>query len=257
MRRLALVLIVLGASACSTRAPGLGQGGSPAGPRATGQPPGWIGRGSFAGQREGRPRAYGTGTMIMESADLDRCWDPRLLIRAAENRARASLAKVLGERSETSSTSVAMAEVQRSEAELTWYDGERTIHVLVSAPLAVEIPTPPDEPSGGLRPEALVDALRDTNRARLEASGACADPHRRKELGCCGPIETFCSDPTRFDHRGEGSTCGCGEGPPCLDDFRCEARSGAKRCVCTGKECPCSGPVRCDPKEVCGDGRCY
>lgn len=138
--------------------------------------------------------------------------------------------------------------------------GERTIHVLVGAPLGpttkVSVRADVVPPTGGLAPEALVDALREANRAALDATGACSDPYKRKDLSCCGPIEMFCSDPKRFNVRGPNETCGCGGGPPCLFDFSCVAKAGAHQCECSGTKCPCEG-LLCDRGETCGDGRCY
>lgn len=234
---------------------------APAGPAATGPQPAWITKETFTARREGLVFGYGVGKVELDEATLAGCWDARLMIKAAENRGRAALAQLYSgvDPTATPGKEVDLGQLGLAEAELGWYDGARTLWVLVRAPTPQGKKLPPPEPSapdGGLPPEGLIEALRAANQATLEAEGKCSDPHLRSTLPCCGLPEAFCSDPSRYDTQAADGTCSCGGAAPCLFDFTCGERNGERRCLCNGPKCPCE--VRnCNRGETCGDGRCY
>src|SRR5688572_7889099 len=74
-------------------APPLGGGQAPsaAGPKASGPKPSWVGRVPFAAHSADGTKIFGSGEIQIEEANLGTCWDPRLLIKAAENRGRSAV----------------------------------------------------------------------------------------------------------------------------------------------------------------------
>lgn len=239
IRKFSLLLLAL--TACRLPA------ATPEAPRPkTQERPAWVGWTTFteAGM------SYGVGQAKIET---EGCWEPALLIGAAVNRARAALAPELAQGPEDQRR-VRLAKLERSEPVVGWFDGERTVYTMVGISTSTTGRT--GAPPPGVPPLQLADRLRAHNLAELNRHGACQDPYRRESLPCCGPIKTFCSDPLRYDVKGSNGVCGCGSGPPCLNDFQCQDRGGKKQCRCAGNKCPC-GILKCDLGETCQEGRCF
>lgn len=232
---------------------------------SSGERPAWVDVPAFVGESseaEGGLRAYAVATCAIDT-DTDVCWKPQLLIQACRNRALSELGKALGhpreEISSEGSSVTSTATLRRAEAKVGWYDGERTIYVAaekVEPSRASLGQLPRIAFLGGVPMARLESDLRVGSRAFLEASGVCADPHRRPSAPCCGAPDTFCADATRHDGKVAGGKCRCGEGPPCLYDFKCEVRASAHKCICQGPKCRCE-ILNCRRGQTCGDSRCY
>lgn len=238
-RRASLLLLLVAACRLPGAAP---EATKPKGPA----PPAWVGRTTFT---EGGT-SYGVGQAKVEAQG---CWEPGLLIGAAVNRARAALGPELAQGPEEERR-LRLTKLERSEPLVGWFDGDRTVYTLVGISTSTAGRTGP--PPEGVPPLQLADRLRAHNLAELNREGACSNPHRRADLPCCGPLKTFCTDPTRYDVKGSNGVCGCGSAAPCLYDFLCQDRGGKKQCRCAGNKCPC-GILKCDPGETCQDGRCF
>jgi hypothetical protein len=236
--------------------------------------PRWTEGAAFVEARaEGGVVLHGVGSEAIDGLG-ERCVETRLVVERASTKARVELAKLAALATSTVSGAIASTTTSTDGATTTrailtgaettraWFDGEGTVFVLVSMALSAAAPSSypealrGDAPSGGAAVSTIPGAVARANRAKLEASGACADPRRREALPCCGPLDTFCADPTRFDHRPTADTCACGAGAPCLHDYRCEVRGGAPRCLCRGESCPCA-ELECRDGQTCEDARCF
>jgi hypothetical protein len=219
---------------------------TPASPR-----PSWVDQTAFivTSTTGASPRLAGVGQESVAPADP--CWSSGVLLAAVKNRALAELAKVLDVAPESEA---AIAALKGAEVRVGWFDGDHTVYALATID-AADKKLREHAPSGGVPIAQLEAQLKEAARAHLDQTGACKDPYKRLDVKCCGGPATFCSDSSRFDKQA-GATCACGDGPPCHQDFKCEERQGAKKCICRGKSCPCE--VRgCSIGQTCGDGRCY
>jgi len=211
--------------------------------------PSWVESAPFVISNEDKIKLYATGSAPVPNEGA--CPDPPRLIEVAVNRARAALL-----RGQANGSDFASGTVGGVESVAAWFDGNETVHVLLSMPVDA---APKDagestlESLTGDRPLAIGIRILEDARTRLEATGACKDPTRRAALPCCGPPDEMCHDKTRFDTTAPATKkCTCGTSAPCLDDFRCQAG----KCVCKGAKCPCD-ILNCKDGQQCGDNRCY
>jgi hypothetical protein len=214
-------------------------------PYPAGTEPNWSSEDLFFDPSENL--VYAVGRALIGSGSLDTCPKDSLLLKKAESVAQDRLIAAGAPR----------AAVQTAEARLAWFDGLGGLHVVVG----VDSPAPAGAkhlaPKGGAGGPASIEAARAAIALELRRSGACRDPKRRAEFPCCGPLNTFCADPRRFDRESPDGTCGCGAFEPCLHDFLCEQRQGEKKCLCRGDNCPCAPMIKCKEGQTCQNGRCF
>lgn len=218
--------------------------------------PEWVSAGKFVVSSTVSADSVRVGAVGSEVApDGEPCWSSGVLLAAVKNRALAELAKTFDAAPESEA---AIALLNGATVNTGWFDGDRTLYALatIEKPRG-EIPSLTSvEVKGGVPIAQLEVAVREAGRAHLAEVGVCNDPHKRLSVACCGGPKTFCSDAKRFDKAGAAGTCSCGGGDPCHQDYACEERQGAFKCICRGPECGCE--VRgCAVGQTCGDGRCY
>jgi hypothetical protein len=218
--------------------------------------PAWVEAGKFVLSSTISGDSARVGAVGVEVApDGNPCWSSGVLLAAVKNRALAELAKTFDT---TPDSEAAIALLSGATVNTGWFDGDRTLYALavIEKPRA-EIPALSTVAVSGAVPIAQLEvSVREAGRAHLAEAGVCNDAHKRLSVACCGGAKTFCSDPARFDKGGPAGTCSCGGGDPCHQDYVCEERQGAKKCICRGASCPCE--VRdCTSGQTCGDGRCY
>jgi hypothetical protein len=227
-------------------------GGAASGAGASGGPPrpAWVDKSAFRDERASE-RVYGVGVYEIARSD-DSCPSSGQMLAAAQNRGRVEIGKLLT----STSTSFSAAVLDGSMPEVGWLDGDKRVYVLMKLAWPAVRSSSAAASFEGSPLAELKDKLARANRAAINGSPSCKDPYKRSSVACCGKPENFCSDDTRFDRQLTNGTCRCGDGAPCLSDFKCGARAGKKECLCQGPKCPCT-ILNCKPGQTCADGRCF
>jgi hypothetical protein len=229
---------------------------------ASGPRPDWIDKSAFADEGDDALHVYAVAACPVEEKEV--CWRPPIMMQACRNRALGELAKAIGSTQQdveaNALTTTASATIDHAAVNRAWYDGDRTVYALAEQLRAKDAEgatgLPRAKAQGGASISKTEESVRLGGRAALKASGICEDAHKRSSFACCGGAEAFCSDATRYDAMTGAATCKCGAFKPCLFDFKCIERQGAKKCLCEGSKCPCEG-LNCKKGQTCGDGRCY